>query len=347
MKRLISILAILAAGVAGAMAQQAVAVLTHDGTSKTFNGYTALQDAYAASAGDLITLSSGTFASIATIEKALTIRGAGMEYDSIYHTQATILEGDFTLALPDTETGRFQLEGIYHGGTIFYNYVQKNPQFIKCRLGSITGTSYTVLGTDYSSQIVNANFFHCRISADLICYANSSISAINSFINHPVSYSETTSVFSLQNCVIQPYHYTNLSGLGGYLYNSTVINCIFAEIYSGKNLYWDNNTAFINCLLPSRYAPETSRSTYQTYEKIQVVFDTYTGTYTDAEDFTMRDEMKVLYCDENGSELGMYGGSFPYSPRVAGPHLSLFNVAPHSTTDGKLRVRLQVESTTE
>ena len=111
MKRLIILLAILATGVAGAMAQQAVAVLTHAGNTKTFDGYTALQDAYKeAASGDLITLSSGTFGSVATIEKAITIRGAGMEYDSIYHTQATILSGDITLNLPETESGHFTLE---------------------------------------------------------------------------------------------------------------------------------------------------------------------------------------------------------------------------------------------
>ena len=164
MKRLITILTILATGVAGAMAQQAVAVLTHAGTTKTFDGYTALQDAYKeAASGDLITLSSGTFASVATIDKALTIRGAGMEYDSIYHTQATILEGDFTLALPDTETGRFQLEGVYNNYVIYYNYIQRNPQFVKCRLNAVTWAGYTKLGTDYSGQLIDASFFQCRI----------------------------------------------------------------------------------------------------------------------------------------------------------------------------------------
>lgn len=343
MKRLISILAILAAGVAGAMAQQAVAVLTHDGTSKTYQGYTALQDAYAASAsGDLITLSSGTFASIATIEKALTIRGAGMEYDSIYHTQATILQGDFTLALPETETGRFQLEGIYHDNTLYYKYNLQNPQFVKCRFAGITDTNYEKLGTTYTSTMKNANFFHCKIVSYIDCSDNSSISAVNCYIRRPYTETDNTSSFYLENCLVFNNYISSWS-----LKSSTLINCIIVETANNSYFGYNNNTTFISCLLPGRYKPETSKNSYQNYDKIQVVFDTYTGTYTDAEDFTMRDEMKVLYCDENGSELGMYGGSFPYSPRVAGPHLSLFNVAPHSTSDGKLRVRLQVESTLE
>ena len=123
-------------------------------------------------------------------------------------------------------------------------------------------------------------------------------------------------------------------------------NCIFVTPYS-STLYWNTNTTFINCLFPSGYAPDVSRNTYQNYDKIQVVFDTYTGSYSDAEDFYMRDAVKSVYCDENGSELGMYGGNFPYTPRLAGPHLKYFDVAPHSTSDGKLRVRMQVDTTLE
>lgn len=344
MKRLIIILAILATGVASAMAQQAVAVLTHGTTTKTFDGFTALQDAYKeAASGDLITLSSGTFGSVATIEKAITIRGAGMEYDSIYHTQATILSGDITLDLPETETGRFQLEGIYHDNIVYYSHVQKKPQFIKCRLRGFLTTKYTELGTDYMSRVIDAYFFHCRVARAIDCWDNCSISLINCFVGRPFTKSETTSYFYMKNCVVDPYtgYYGYSNNIDGWIYSSTLENCIIVD----NSIYWNTNTAFINCLSPSNCIPEKSKSSYQNWTKLQVVFDTFTGTYSDEEDFTMRDEMKVLYCDENGSELGMYGGNFPYTPRLSGPHLKTLNVDSHSTSDGKLRVRLQVEST--
>ena len=255
----------------------------------------------------------------------------------------TILEGDITLALPDTETGHFQLEGIWHNSTITYQYTQNNPQFIKCRLYKFTGTTYSKLGTDYTSRVVNAYFFHCRVVNALICYENSSISAVNSYICQPYSISTTTSPLYLENCNIYGYS-TATSSYGAHLYSSQLIRCILLE---NDYFQWNDNTSFSECLLPSRYKPDVSKSSYMNYEKLAVVFDTYTGSYSDAEDFTMRDEMKVLYCDENGSELGMYGGSFPFSPRVAGPHLNVFNVDSHSTSDGKLRVKVQVDTTLE
>ena len=346
MKRLILILAILATGVAGAMAQQAVAVLTHAGTTKTFDGFTALQDAYAeAASGDLITLSSGTFGSIATIEKAITIRGAGMEYDSIYHTQATILSGNITLNLPETESGHFTLEGIYHNNLFYYSHVQKNPHFIKCRLWDFLCSDYEVLGTRYTSRVIDAYFLQCRVVAAIDCWDDCSISLINCYVGRPYTNSETTSHFYMKNCVVNPY--TGYSGysnaVSGPVYSSTLVNCIISD----NHIEWNTNTAFINCLLPPTSDPEKSKNTYQNWTKLQVVFDTFTDTYSDEEDFTMRDEMKVLYCDENGSELGMYGGNFPYTPRLSGPHLKTLNVDSHSTSDGKLRVRLQVESTIE
>ena len=357
MKRLIFILAILATGVASAMAQQAVAVLTHAGTTKTFDGYTALQDAYKeAASGDLITLSSGTFASVATIEKALTIRGAGMEYDSIYHTQATILEGDITLDVPQSESGHFQLEGIWHDNVFYYTHVQNNPQFTKCRLKSFKYAQYSELGSNYIGRVVNAHFFQCKIVFNLDCQENCSISCINCYVGHPYTWSETTSTIYLQNCLVSvytgAYSYSNISYGTNYssqLYGSSIKNCIFVD-NNIPSLYFKDNTTFINCLFPSHstyYKPETAKNIYQRYENIQVVFDTYTGNYTDDEDFLMRDAVKSVYCDENGSELGMYGGNFPYTPRLAGPHLKYFDAASHSTTDGKLRVRVQVDTTLE
>ena len=114
MKKLMLILVALLASSAIATAQEALAVLTHGGTTKTFTGYYALRNAYGSAAdGDLITLSSGTFGAT-NIAKTVTIRGAGMRYDPTYDMQPTILDGDFSLVVPDSSTGTVQIEGIYH-----------------------------------------------------------------------------------------------------------------------------------------------------------------------------------------------------------------------------------------
>ena len=120
MKKLFVILVAVVTGVAAAMAQEAIAMLKQGTTTKTYTGFKALQNAYKeAKNGDLITLSSGTFGAVGTIEKNITIRGAGMQLDKTYNTQPTIVDGNFTIAVATTEGGYVTIEGIYHEGTIY------------------------------------------------------------------------------------------------------------------------------------------------------------------------------------------------------------------------------------
>lgn len=333
-KRLILCFCVIVMGITGIKAQQTVAVLTHEGTSKTFSGYNALQEAYQEAAnGDLITLSSGTFGSVAKIEKALKIRGMGMEADTIYNTSPTIISGDMMLAITDGGDNNFRMEGIYHANTISYIYSQKNPEFIKCRLNSVTRGTYLKSGDSYYGAIVGALFYHCKVASDLECAENSSITAINSYISGPLCWNDTTSVFDLHNCVIK-YHTRG----DAYLYSSTASNCVFATT-STDEFYYNSNTTFKKCLLPLSVTPDKSKSTYSNWKTLSAVFKTFDGTYTNAEDFELVDEFNSTY--------GMYSGPFPYSPRLSGPHIEKMEVAPRSTDTGTLNVRIKVKNTVE
>ena len=98
-KFFISLVALVCAAMCFAQSSR-LATLSHDGKVTTFYGAFALRDAHdAASNGDVITLSSGTFNAV-TIKKALTIRGAGMVIDSV-HTP-TIIGSRLDIAIPDT-----------------------------------------------------------------------------------------------------------------------------------------------------------------------------------------------------------------------------------------------------
>ena len=91
-----------------------LATLSHEGEISTFYGANALKDAHeAAAAGDAITLSSGTF--VATnITKPITLRGAGMEVDSINNIAPTIITGNFEINVTNTDNAKLTIEGIYH-----------------------------------------------------------------------------------------------------------------------------------------------------------------------------------------------------------------------------------------
>ena len=78
-------------------AQNQTAVLNHQGKLTVYYGSSALSSAVnAGRRGDVITLSPGTFTSC-TINKPLTIRGAGMFADIETQTGATIIDGAMIL----------------------------------------------------------------------------------------------------------------------------------------------------------------------------------------------------------------------------------------------------------
>ncbi len=356
MKKLLMILIAAVAGVTVATAQEALAVLTHGTTTKTFTGYYALQNAYAAAThGDLITLSSGTFGAV-NLAKTITVRGAGMEQDKTYGTQPTVIDGNFTLCVPDTIGGIVTVEGIYNSGTIYYsNYVQRGPKFIKCRLNNVWPGSYSSNGTNYTGDIKDATFLHCKIANEVVCGGGSSMTFINCFVKHPQTRNTSTSNLTFHNCVIDvtyknsgvysSFSYNDGSYYNVHLYSSIFTNCIFVNTNTNYSSYYGAYTTLQNCLLPSGWSFDTSRSSYWNYDKRLDVFKTYDGNYTNEQDFQLTDNAKSKYVDSQGHQVGIYGGVFPFSARVAGPHLKTMQVSPRSTGDGKLNVKVRIENT--
>lgn len=353
MKRLIFLFAVIATAVVGAKAQEALAVLTHGNTTKTYTGFYALQNAYKdAVSGDLITLSSGTFGAT-DIAKAVTIRGAGMELDRTYNTQPTIIDGNFTLCIPTTDTGNFQLEGVFHQGTITYNnYPQRNPKFIKCRLDRIQYGTYTSTEDNktYTCSIKDATFMHCKIVNELSCNANSSMTLINCYVYHPSTKSETTSAMNFINCVVYLDYSNSSSWQASYskVYSARFTNSIVFcyESYSFNSYYFNSYTLFQNCLINNNINPTYSaNNSYWKYTNLSDIFKTYEGTFNSDETFELLDNAKTKYVDEQGRQIGLNGGSFPFSAHVAGPHIKQMQVSPRSTSDGKLNVKMQIENT--
>ena len=341
-QKILIAVALLMTSIAVCAQDEAIAVLTHESTTKTFSGREALKEAYAeATHGDLITLSSGQFEAVSLIEKAITIRGAGLGVDETYHTQPTIIYNDFTLAVPnEVEDEHITIEGIYHDGTLSYSYVQKNVEIIKCRLNKLTNYQYEVLGggKEYG-RVIGMKIYQSKIVGRLFCNENSNIYAYNCYIFNPYTKDETTSNMTLANCVVK----SSGSTYSDYIYGSYLNNCILV----GSLFYTNNRTVFTNCLLPSVLKPATDKHTYTNYENLSGVFKTYTGSYSETETFELRDDVKGVYVDLDGRELGIYGGVLPYNPRVAGPHISRMRVADRSTEDGKLKVAVSVDTTLE
>ena len=305
-----------------------LATLSHAGKITTYYGAQALSEAHAAAAnGDVITLSSGTFNSI-DITKAVTIRGAGMEVDSVSGVLPTIITGDFNINISNPGNYKLTLEGIYHNHKLsYYNNPITNPMFLKCRLGEITGNS---------GNLINASFIHCKISKRFLLAGSCSASCVNCVIVDPQSSSWESSNFEIANCIL-----IISTGDIGWIYSSSIRNSI---LYDTNTAHWvhESTTTFNNIAFTNGTFKMSPNKTNKIVSKLSDVFKSFTGTYNDNESFELKDTAKKNYLGTDGKEVGIYGGSLPFDPIPSNPQITKCNVAAKSTADGKLSVDIEV-----
>lgn len=308
-----------------------LATLNHEGTISTFYGSQAWKNAHDAAAnGDVITLSSGTFVAV-NITKAITVRGAGMGIDSTAVSEPTVITGDFTINIAEPGSNRLTLEGIYCNHKIYYTNVV-NPLFLKCRLKKI---SY-----NYAEDVLkDASFIHCRIAEVFNLGTNSSASCVNSVIQDPCSFNNSTSNFEFINCC--------LIGDMGAVYSSSFKNCIISD---NENSHYINSscTAYnCICLTANNYFRNITNATNKSLTEYATLFKTYTGAALDnldSETFELTDAAKTQYLGTDGTEVGIYGGNLPFDPTPSNPQITKCNVAAKSTADGKLSVDIEVNA---
>lgn len=69
----------------------------------------------------------------------------------------------------------------------------------------------------------------------------------------------------------------------------------------------------------------------------------YSNPFVEGTFYNLIDALKV-YKGTDGKEVGIHGGSLPFSPRTSNPQIVKFDVAPRTTRDGKLSVDIEVSS---
>ncbi len=325
MKRFYLAILALAAICMGAQAQSSLlATLNHEGEISIFYGATALQQAHAAAAhGDVITLSSGTFAST-DITKAVTLRGAGMTIDTLRHTEPTVLANDFKINVTDTISERLTMEGIYSNQNVYVLHL-KNALFLKCRFKNFSANASSVVMKDL-------NFIHCRISERFSLAQGGSVAFTNSVVLNPGMYNNSgNGYFSLNNCYVDDAS----------LYNSEYKNCIINDLYSGSSTStYYNNLHIGNSISALTSTNTTNLKLNPSDAKVSHLIP----GYTDDLQYNMTDELNALIKGTDGKEIGIHGGSLPYDPTPSNPQITKFNVAAKSTADGKLSVDIEIDS---
>ena len=297
-----------------------LATLSHEGEISTYYGANALKDAFNASQnGDVITLSGGSFNAI-DITKAVTIRGNGMSADNTSGSLPTILLGDFRINIPTDVKQPLTIEGISNSNTVTIKNLN-NAMFLK--------DHFLVLSEENGNSTNILSFIHCKISSRFTLYGTASF--INSYIGNPTCYG----VISFTNCIVAK----NNSGAGTFTSKTSSFNSIF--VYTS---HLSGNAIYCLGVSAENIFSRLSNSTNKITSNVSDVFKTYTGAYDDMENFELTEEAIKKYKGNDGTEVGIYGGSLPFSPTPSNPQITKCKVASKSTADGKLSVDIEVSA---
>ena len=301
------------------------ALLQHGDETTTFYGADAFINALAAaSTGDIITLSSGTF-NAGDLDKAITLRGVGCVSDDELNMLPTIIAGDFQ-TWNSNAPAVLTVEGIFFDGVITVNG-QYAPIFIRCNINEIKWGS-----EGSSAGMYDAEFINCRIR-----WFREDNFHNTTFRNCVVwdCRSETT---NQPTNTIQAYN--SYIWLNSGQYNLSINN----SIIGGAGMY--GNSVAYNCISWGSIFNECSHHDCWVFDYITDVFDTFDGVYYhyvwETEPLILKSEIANQCLGLDGTQVGINGGNMPYSARPTYMTTYRTTVGQHSTPDGKLNIHIKV-----
>ena len=332
------------AGSKNALAQTLVATLQHGDDIGFYYGSDALRNAYdAAESGDIITLSSGVFANPNSITKAITLRGAGCDTDTISVVQPTVINSDITFG-PCDETNSLTVEGIrFAGDNTIFDGTLTHPKFIKCSFkefhpnwmnwsnnldnAQFTNCLFDLFNFDFTNNIV---FINCMIWRAQNMNSNDrigTVTAFNSIIRLDGHNAETLNAY---NCIIiRGYAWSgdDCYHLAGY---SEAHNCI------GIN---DNINTWAHGMFDVSYD-------CMEVENYSDVFETFTGfddnNFDFTEPFILKSDIATGFLGNDGTEVGIHGGFMPYTARPSYQIVRQYTVPNKSDAQGHMNVGIEL-----
>lgn len=327
-------------------AQQPFATLTHNDSVQVFYGMNALQQAHAAAVdGDVINLSSGAFNAV-DITKAVTIRGQGMFNDDSIGLVRTRILNTFNVEVPDT-VHRLTLIGLLFDGELQL-HVANNPLFLKCRFQTV----YHETGSNYHTS--NAVFINCIVGRWYNTYYTSSGTTYwyatgTSFYNSVIlnQYHQGSPDY-LVNCIA--YQQNSSENLN----NKTILNSIV--YYAINNIIPNNGYTCFNTIginnsnQPRPYFDLTDIATHNlhNYTSFVYVFQTFRGNnYSDGMSMALVDSIATTILGDDGTQVGIYGGQYPWDDKVSNPLIGHFSAARRTNTQGNLEVDIEVINNNE
>lgn len=338
MKKMFLMLIAVTVGTLSGFAQSdLVATLSHGSNLSTYYGADALSEAYTAAAeGDVITLSPGTFNAV-NIEKAITVRGAGMQPMEGNGYVPTQIGGGFNITVPSSSSSVLTLEGIQCLEGVQINGENLAPI-------NIFKSSFDYLRGDG----VNMNATSCKFGylySSLDIGGNTILNCQNCIIVDTYSQGHSlgkTAKIIASNCVVGSQSDHNYIEYG--VFKNSIIATYFnlSSTNSAQNCIGINGgyapDVFENIVSASNVMIEGARET--AYSK---VFKTLKGiTLTPSETYELTPTAAATYLGDDGKQVGIYGGTNPFDPTPSNPQIKKFTV-DSSVNSGKLSVKINVE----
>lgn len=320
---------------------KAQTIALHSSTGvQIFNGNTALADAYvAANNGDTLYLSGNTFTPPSVFDKSLMIFGAGFYTDSTLATGKTFINGSIDL---NENADNFYLEGVEVTGDIrLYNDKSINNVKIKrCKINGVfradgnlsnPSSNLSLIGNIFMGYLYLDNTQTALLSNNIIVqsFRGSNGNMINNnIILGYISYTSYTLYLFMgnnnilnNNIILWSDMDARASGTGNFFYN---------------NLYVTNN--------PSYGTTPTASGNYTGVAQSAIFINQTGSTFDYAHDYHLQNSGAYLGTD--GTEVGIYGGIFPYKEGAVpvNPHIQFRNIAPTTDANGDLQIQIQVEA---
>lgn len=327
-RRIIIAAALIIASVTAVSAQGQYALLTHDGQTTVFRGPNALIEANnKAMDGDMITLSEGSFTGLG-ISKSIVLRGAGMGLGTAPRTTITyneVINGKyeyFSLRIQLPEDGEVTLEDLTFAGDGIVIGSGNRVDVIRCNTNIRFGADINsvrdmriincLIGKEIDNMRGADNL--PKIYGSVINGAAKGVQANNCVFKGRGEYS------NLVNCILIDYRYSN--GL-----TDTYNHCVFiSSLDEGfDHLYDTDYTAMLE------NAPDCK------------MVKKGTPVFTDTGFYNLLDEYATDWLGNDGTQVGIYGGPFPFQFLRPGLKIRSLKVPEQTTIDGILNVNIEVE----
>jgi hypothetical protein len=306
-------------------------VLVHNNTNSV---YTTWDATYAQAVdGDNIYLPGVTIPNAITIAKILNIYGAGHYPDSTTATGKTIMIGPITI------TKKIYIEGLEILNSIDLVDVSANgSSLVRMKIPNLNfgGTEGHFINGCVISYIYSSDLTNCLGPKNLLF-----VSCILSNFNRIKDSSFENCIFL---CPTTSWSYSSCS-------NTTFKNNIFHGLfeidwYYSQQCFTLTGNLFYNNLFTRSSIPSNSSGNGNILgvNPSFVLYNIYPFAYN--YNFHLPNNSPYLNAGTDGTQIGIYGGTFPYKDGAipSNPHIYFKNIAPQTNASGVLPIRIKVRS---